>query len=360
MVKQYTHRHRELYRGVNIDIKASSSKELQEKVNKRKSQIDRGTIDENTLLRDFGERFLSTHKLHTVSASWYRDLQYNLESIIRGIGNRPLSHIRPMDLQQYLNSLASMSESTVKKRFDLLCQIFRDAYHNGAIPTDYTIGLTKPSGRSTVTGRSITDKERSVLLQVLDGHRGELFCKIILYCGLRPSEVQALQWKDIDLKNNTIEITKAMKPDGSIGTPKTSSAYRTVPIPLHFASLLKSHKGQPFDYLFSHGQSWRRRMWQNVQREMNITMGCRTFRNKLIPPYPLADDFTMYNLRHTYCTDLEKAGVPINIASRLMGHSNISITSKIYTHASVEAMEIARNLIDRKDVNGKCDGKEIV
>ena len=86
-------------------------------------------------------------------------------------------------------------------------------------------------------------------------------------------------------------------------------------------------------------------MWANVCREMNIAMGAEVYRNQLVT-HPLADDFTMYNLRHTYCTDLERIGVPINIASRLMGHSNIGITSKVYTHASTEALETARRLID--------------
>ncbi|MCI6821032.1 MAG: tyrosine-type recombinase/integrase, partial [Clostridiales bacterium] len=95
----------------------------------------------------------------------------------------------------------------------------------------------------------------------------------------------------------------------------------------------------------------RRAMWNNVRRLMNIGMGCRVYRNELVPPFPLADDFVMYNLRHTYCTDLEKAGVPINIACRLMGHSDISMTSRIYTHASVESLEIARNLIDERSKN---------
>ena len=57
-------------------------------------------------------------------------------------------------------------------------------------------------------------------------------------------------------------------------------------------------------------------------------------------------DYRLYDIRHTYCTNLEKAGVPINIASRLMGHSDISITSKIYTHASDQAIEIARACIE--------------
>lgn len=60
-----------------------------------------------------------------------------------------------------------------------------------------------------------------------------------------------------------------------------------------------------------------------------------------------ADDFTMYCLRHTYCTDLEKAGVPINVASRLMGHSSLELTAKIYTHDSEEVFASAAEKINR-------------
>ena len=46
----------------------------------------------------------------------------------------------------------------------------------------------------------------------------------------------------------------------------------------------------------------------------------------------LAPDLTPYCLRHTFCTDLQRAGVPINVAKELMGHANISVTANIYTH----------------------------
>lgn len=67
--------------------------------------------------------------------------------------------------------------------------------------TDYTLALELPKGKKGVKGRSITQNERDVLLRVLRGHRGEIFCKFILYCGLRPGEVAALLWKDMVLKN---------------------------------------------------------------------------------------------------------------------------------------------------------------
>ena len=64
-------------------------------------------------------------------------------------------------------------------------------------------------------------------------------------------------------------------------------------------------------------------------------MGCKTYRNALIPPYLLADDFVPYCLRHTYCTDLCKADVDVRTAQKLMGHANISITADIYTHVDL-------------------------
>ncbi len=44
--------------------------------------------------------------------------------------------------------------------------------------------------------------------------------------------------------------------------------------------------------------------------------------------------------RHTYCTDLQKKGIDIRTAQKLMGHSSILITAEIYTH--VDTKEIVK------------------
>ena len=74
-------------------------------------------------------------------------------------------------------------------------------------------------------------------------------------------------------------------------------------------------------------------------------MGCKLHRNALMPPYPLADDFVPYCLRHTYCTDLCKAGIDVRTAQKLMGHANISVTADIYTHIDMNDIKKAANLI---------------
>ena len=51
------------------------------------------------------------------------------------------------------------------------------------------------------------------------------------------------------------------------------------------------------------------------------------------------EETTFHSLRHTFCTILAKQGVPLKTASVLMGHSNISITAKIYTHVDDTEMK---------------------
>lgn len=353
MGKTYKHRYTETYNGVRIDVKANTQKELMEKVAAKREQIARQSISPSTTLEVFTKRYLETYKRNTVSSSWYCDLQeIAFKKIVPGIGNKPVGKIKPLEIQDFLNETSNLSASYIKKIYSLVCQIFKYAYKNGMTPRDYTVDLERPKGKKGVTGRSLTEREREALLAVLPSHRGNLFCKLMLYCGLRPGEVSALIWKDIDFKNAIIDINKARKRDGSVGEPKSADGIRKVPIPNIFLPELKENAKEPF-YLVCpqtngnpHTQTSIRTMWNNVKREMNIFMGCRVVRNQLVPPLPLNEDFKIYYLRHTYCTDLEKKGVPINIARQLMGHSDISITSKIYTHASVESLTIARDLIN--------------
>ena len=77
--------------------------------------------------------------------------------------------------------------------------------------------------------------------------------------------------------------------------------------------------------------TWAVRVWEGFARALDLGMGAKT-RGGEIVQHALAPDLTPYCLRHTFCTDLQRAGVPINVAKELMGHANISVTANIYTH----------------------------
>ena len=103
--------------------------------------------------------------------------------------------------------------------------------------------------------------------------------------------------------------------------------------------------------------------WRSFSRQMDLVMGAETTAHghiydpkdidkRGIPLYPdenglprnghkIADDLVLYCLRHTFCTDLQKAGVPLNIARIIMGHEDIRVTASIYTHTDSEDVRAA-------------------
>ncbi|MPN39097.1 Transposase [bioreactor metagenome] len=196
----------------------------------------------------------------------------------------------------------------------------------------------------------------------------------MLYCGLRPGETIPLCWKDIDFDKKRINVTAA-KESGSdkIKEPKTKAGIRSVPIPSVLMSDFEKAKGGPFDPLFTkensntmHTEESMKCMWKSFKKELDISMGAKydkvrakdgRMRTKLVLSV-VAKDLTPYCLRHTYCTDLEVRGVPINVAKVLMGHSDISVTGNIYTHITDETIDAAAKLINGEN-NGNDNGKKI-
>lgn len=85
--------------------------------------------------------------------------------------------------------------------------------------------------------------------------------------------------------------------------------------------------------------------WYNFKREMDISNSAKVYRNQ-ITKSTLAPDLEPYLLRHTFCTDCQSAGVPLNVAKELMGHSDIFVTAKIYTHMVDEVFEQNRKRLD--------------
>ena len=303
-----------------------------EKVQQKKAQIDKQTIDADIRLSDFCKMYLETYKKDTVSDSWYKDLVRITDRLTEYVGNKPVGKIKPIQVQAFLNSCSDFSDNTIKKIRFITQQIFDEAVKNGA--TTYVFELTQPKGKTPESGRSLTRNEQAALLTTIKDQKYELFISLILMCGLRPAEAAALIWRDIDFEKQVIYINKAMKKDGTIGATKTPSSVREIPIPISLLGLLKKSRKSPFSPVCGiHKYMSMTHIWGKAKKRTEKVLG-----------RPL--NCRLYDLRHTYCTNLERAGVPINIASRLMGHSNISITSKIYTHASDEAIEIARRCIN--------------
>lgn len=276
------------------------------------------------------------------------------------IGRMKLRDVKDIHLQKILNGEAGRSASHVKKLRMVMQEMFRRARQSRLIPYDPAELLELPAvtqGRR----RALTPLERKAVLAVADQHRAGLWVLIQLYAGLRPNETAALSWADVDFARNELHI-HAAKESGSNRRkgPKTASGVRDIPIHSYLLPRLMAARGEPFSPVFpTQAGGWQnenslRRKWTGFKRDLDIYMGAEVYHNKIIKSV-VAPDLTPYCLRHTYCSDLQAAGVPINIAKELMGHADIQTTANIYTHTTTATLHQWMAVLDGS--GGKSGGK---
>lgn len=256
--------------------------------------------------------------------------------ILSRIGSFQIKKVTPLQCQEIMNAQSGMSFSHVNKVFQELKFIFDSAVKNDIIKKSPAANIVKPSYNKGKR-RSLTENETAHLLKLFSESDKYILFELMYYCGCRPGE--AIEAEGRDLKDQMLHIR---------GT-KTENADRYVPVP---APLWKKIcNTDPFDPIApntagrKHSESSYDRATQSLKRALNISMGTRVYRNALVPPYALSEDFVPYCLRHTYCTNLARAKVDIRTAQKLMGHANISITADIYTHVDTEDIKKAADLI---------------
>ena len=373
------------YDGIKYEVCGKTEEDAIEKKLEKLRQLKEGRLDSSITVKRWANLWYTTYveprDITAKSKSMYRG--YLDRVIIPELGTMKLSKVTDIRLQQLLNARAGRSSSDVGKLRLVLRALFKQAAQSRIIPFDPAVGLKLP--RTTVgSHRSLTAEERRALIAVanyptFDGkpNRSGCWLMLMLRCGLRPGETAALRKRSVALKRKGIYVSEA-KESGSadVKDPKTAAGIRTVPIPDDLLPWLeKQIAANDSSLLFTQkdgvsilSETSLRRRWETVKKYMDLELGAKW--KKIKPPGQrrhslvitesvIAEDLDLYDLRHTYCTDLQKAGVPLNIAKVLMGHKDIAVTANIYTHADEESIEVARTLINGtvKAAGGKSGGK---
>lgn len=245
--------------------------------------------------------------------------------INKSIGQMPIQRVKHIDCQECVNEQAGNSEYQIGQTIQMLNFIFRKAVKNNLILKNPAEDLEPPTG-TKVQRRELTSYEEKIFLRTAVTERYKVF-RLMYYCGCRPEEARNVEGQDV--------IVVEGVPLLNIRGTKNDQADRYVPIPDILYEEIKD--AEPFKPIATntignkHTVKSFERAWHSLEREMNIAMGCRVYRNQLIPPYPLAEDLVPYCLRHTYCTNLLKQKLDARMTQYVMGHTDPR-TTKIYTH----------------------------
>jgi integrase len=155
--------------------------------------------------------------------------------------------------------------------------------------------------------------------------------------GLRPQELLALKWENVDLISGKISIKEAvnrttffdengevLERGEKLGKTKTKKSMRTFAIPKVVCETLKE--------LFASSIS-KEFVFESRKGEMRSYSSLRSLLQRFLKRNGLENEgITLYTFRHTFATMLLEQRENPKIVSDLMGHSKVTTTLMIYSH----------------------------
>ena len=338
----------------------------------RKTYIGGEKVQRDALFGDYCAEWYETYKKPTIGASSQANYRSVLnQHILPVFVDRQLRSITAMELQRYLNTKADMKPTTITYVKAILKGAFQTAYTQGLIDRDPTIGMKAPSTDSN-SRRELTAEETDAVLTVAADHPEGLLLHILYYTGCRLGEALGLQWRDIDFTAHTISVERDIDfVTNEVGTLKTKSSRRTIPMPAALEAVLKPLRGfgTAFIVQSENGsfmpQKTLTRRWKrltiaiadaNLQAEQKAQgekakLTIETKEVEYNKRTVAASILTAHYFRHNYATILYEAGVDVYEAARILGHSRVSTTLEIYTHLSqkhqAENNEKVRNVFKK-------------
>lgn len=201
---------------------------------------------------------------------------------------------------------------------------------------------------------ALTKAQQERYLQFIRDHGKDNYYDdivILLGTGLRVSELYGLTKADIDFDRRCIHINKQLCRTADkpyfIAPPKTSSGNRSIPMTdtdyMAFRRVLEN-RGHPKVEVMVDGYSGFLFLDKDGKPKvaMHLENYMRGMQRKYIKKHGnTLSRVTPHVLRHTFCTNMQQAGIDIKSLQYLMGHSNASVTLDVYTHSDFESAERA-------------------
>lgn len=162
--------------------------------------------------------------------------------------------------------------------------------------------------------------------------------RFLIYSGCRISEALALNWSDIDFKENTVSIDKTLsdvKHGVQITTPKTDTSIDVLPIDAKTMAVLKRWQVNQRIYMLELGITNPTMPFCSIEKKL-ITHNTFYIRMKKISKHAAIPFMGSHVTRHTHASLLLDAGASMKEVQERLRHSSITVTMDIYGHLSKE------------------------
>lgn len=331
--------------GKRHSVYGKTAREIAEKEQNIREQIKAGTYTDNrsiTLDQYFQE--WTGRKRDTIKGNTLHSytVTYN-KHISPALGSRKIQSLERREILTFRQEMQ-------KKRFTtptlcnytmvVLAIVLEDARRDEIIaknPANNIPRLKEDKKRAAATiHRALTAEEQAAFMAALKDDYYYEFIALMLCTGMRCGEVCALQWDDIDTRNNVIHVRRTRTADEhgrrATGAPKSAAGVRDIPITDEIRQVLASQRqklGRIID--FAGGLVFRSVTGgmvdaQAINHAIDVVLA--RLRRQGTP----IERFTSHAFRDTFATRYIEGGGNMNTLKNILGHSSLAMTADLYSH----------------------------
>lgn len=224
-----------------------------------------------------------------------------------------------------------LAASSVRRLHAALHKSLKDAVRWGYLSENPVDAADPPKSRAEGPKEMATWSAPQVreFLSLVRDDRLYPFWFLLATTGMRRGEALGLRWCDIDLDAGHILIRQSVVNVGrevQLSTPKTSRSRRVIAIDERTCQVLAEFRARSVD-IDPKGLIFERCFRSGI----SPTAATKRFRRLILAHgLPL---IRLHDLRHTHATLALQAGVHPKIVSERLGHSTVSLTLDVYSHA---------------------------
>jgi integrase len=252
----------------------------------------------------------------------------------KAIGDKFLSDILPLDIE---NAMTASTAPKCAKTLNNYLSVLRLAFDSARVNRKLTVSPAddvKNLSYQAPEPDPFSQAEMESVLAYMREHFDERVWNYFTFAfmtGLRPSELIALRWSDVDFERATVTVQRAKVASKMKGTK--TNLVRAVRLHADALDALKRQKKYTFmsgDLIFQNpvtGRAWADDKQQRI-KYWDPALKALGFKGR-----------DAYQTRHTYATILLSNGVFPSFIQRQLGHTTVKTTLERYARFLPEALE---------------------
>lgn len=298
---------------------------------------------------------------HNLRESSLAKLEYDLAPLRERHGKLPVQKLAKAHVDKLVSDLVAGGTVTAKGRtrrpwspvavnkvIATIGQVLDDALDQKIVTSNVAAKVARVSSvHKDVPTFTVVEVEQLRVQFAKDrlGHAWEL----ALY-GLRRGEIAGLRWSDVHLDKKTVSITNNRVSAGGVtveNDPKSEASRRELPLPARLVKVLRAAK--------------KRQAIERLALGEHYGAGDYVVCNEIGEPYNPAvlsrywtdavksagvRHIKLHGGRHTAATLMHLDGVPVAVIAAWIGHSDPTMTLRVYAHSQDDALKAAGASLD--------------